>query len=117
MKKHFLALGAIAMFGYASPAGARPWIYMSTWSHGGSSHKCLNQAKAALEAEGFTKELAISYHKDKASGGVVEGVLPDSPVRAKIDCNPRDGITGLAVSGLDNQLTYDKYNKLFKSTW
>ena len=79
----------------------------------------MKQAKAALEAQGFTNEFETEWNEknDKSQGGRVQGVLPNSPVRAMIECNSKDGISGLGVSGLDNDLTYDKYVKLHKATW
>ena len=119
MRERFLALLALTIFGLPSPAAARPWLYVSTFSYGGNSEKCVNQAKAALEAQGFTKDVQIEWNvkNDKSQGGRVEGVLSSSPVRAKIECNSKDGITGLGVSGLDNDLTYAEYSKLHDASW
>ena len=108
---------AVTIIGIASPAAARPWLYISTFTYSGKAEVCLNQARTALASEGFTKDLEIDWQKDKANGGTVEGILTNSPIRAKIECNPKDGVTGLAVTGLDNDLTYSKYGKLFDATW
>lgn len=96
---------------------ARPWIYLSSFSYGGKAEDCLANAKKVMSEKGFTKELDVANFKEKAKGGWVEGLLPDSPVRAVIECNGTEGITSLAVSGLDADETFKKYDQLFDSKW
>ena len=105
----FIALGS-------SPALARPWVYLSSFSHGGTGEQCLGAARIALANAGFTRDEYTSRF-DSQKGGLVEALLTNSPVRAKIECDPKLGITSLAVSGLNNDLTYEKYMKLFKAEW
>jgi hypothetical protein len=100
-----------------SAAHARPFLYVSSFTHGGSARECLEGAKAALERSGFTRDLSIDYFDDQSIGGHVGGMLPDAPVAAKIECDQSIGVTALAVSGLDNELTYEKYGQLFEAKW
>ena len=50
-------------------------------------------------------------------GGHVDGKLRNYPVVAKIECDQSLGVTGLAVTGIDNKLTYEKYSDLFDKSW
>lgn len=47
----------------------------------------------------FTRDPAIEYFDDRSRGGHAGGILPDSPVAAKIECDKSIGVTALAVSG------------------
>ncbi len=100
----------------SAPAMARPWLYVSAFSYGGTGDSCLKDARKALASAGFTRDVeTIPF--DKQEGGHIEALLSNAPVRAKIECDPKLGVTSLAVSGLNNDLTYDKYSILFKAEW
>lgn len=100
-----------------APVSARPLIYTSATSYIGNTEMCLANAKEILVKQGFTRELETSYYKKKEAGGWVEGLLVDMPVRAIIECNGKEGVTALAVSGLENDVTFKKYSALFDSKW
>ena len=114
MKRIFLLCSLIALG--SSPALARPWVYLTSFSYGGTGEQCLGAARIALANAGFTRDVYTSRF-DSQKGGLVEALLSNSPVRAKIECDPKLGITSLAVSGLNNELTYEKYMELFKAEW
>ncbi|QNI72885.1 putative conserved secreted protein [Synechococcus sp. NOUM97013] len=114
MKRIFLLCSLIALG--SSPALARPWVYLTSFSYGGTGEQCLGAARSALANAGFTREEYTSRF-DNQKGGLVEALLTNAPVRAKIECDPKLGITSLAVSGLNNDLTYEKYMELFKAEW
>ena len=116
--KYLLPLLSIGLFS-GQAATARPWLYVSTFAYGGSGEKCLKNAAAALKEEGFTRDFEISRFKGKSRdmGGHVDAKLRNYPVVAKIECDQSLGVTGLAVTGLDNQLTYRKYSALFDKSW
>jgi hypothetical protein len=113
---HFV-LAAILGTSIATPASARPHIYITTTSYIGKTETCLNNAKEILSKQGFKRALEISYYATKESGGWIEGVQVDMPVRAIIECNGKEGITAFAVSGLDNDETFKKYSALYDSKW
>ena len=100
-------------------AYARPWLYVSGFTHGGSADECLQAAKEVLAKNGFKDELEIERYEgdSKNKGGFVTGELADAPVTAQIECNATEGLTTLGVSGLDNELTYKKYDDLFEAEW
>ena len=117
LRRFFLLSVAFAGIGLSSPLQARPWVYVNGTSYDGSAEQCLKNAKVALSKLGFTDDLEIDKYKEGEKGGFVEGVLPDSPVRAVIECNGSEGITAAAVSGLDGDLTYEKYSELYEAPW
>ena len=116
MRRFFLLL-PIWIFS-SQAAMARPWLYVSTFSYGGTGDECLDNAADALQEEGFTRDFEVVRFKGKSSkGGHVDGKLRNYPVVAKIECDQSLGVTGLAVTGLDNKLTYKKYSNLFDKDW
>ena len=117
LRHFFLFSVAFAGISLSSPLQARPWVYVNGTSYDGSGEQCLKNAKEALAKAGFTDDLEIDKYKAGNSGGFVEGLLPDSPVRAVIECNGSEGVTAAAVSGLDGDLTYEKYSELYKAPW
>jgi len=112
--KVFAAFIAFAII--PASAIARPWLYVSSFTYTGKLDACLDSAKKALTAAGFTQDLEISKTQSSKSGHV-EGLLQGEPVRAQIECNPSEGISALGVSGLENEITYNKYFQLYKSQW
>ena len=116
--RRFLLLLPIWIFS-SQAAMARPWLYVSTFAYSGTGEECLENAADALKEEGFTRDLEIKRFKGKSrnSGGHVDGKLRNYPVVAKIECDQSLGVTGLAVTGLDNKLTYKKYSNLFDKDW
>ena len=116
MRRFFLLL-PIWIFS-SQAAMARPWLYVSTFAYGGTGEECLDNAADALQEEGFTRDFEVVRFKGKSnSGGHVDGKLRNYPVVAKIECDQSLGVTGLAVTGLDNKLTYKKYSNLFDKDW
>ena len=79
----------------------------------------MENAADALKEEGFTRDFEIKRFKGESrnSGGHVDGKLKNYPVVAKIECDQSLGVTGLAVTGIDNKLTYKKYSNLFDKDW
>ncbi|MCP9819882.1 hypothetical protein KBZ18_10290 [Synechococcus sp. Cruz-9H2] len=98
-------------------AHSRPFLYISSFTYGGSAKQCLEGAKTALQRNGFTLNLSIQYYNNQSMGGSVSGSLPDAPVVAEIDCDKSIGVSAVAVSGLDNEVTYQKYTELYKEKW
>ena len=97
----------------------RPWLYVSTFAYAGTGEECLDNAADALREEGFTRDFEVKRFKGKSrnAGGHVDGKLRNYPVVAKIECDQSLGVTGLAVTGIDNKLTYEKYSDLFDKSW
>ena len=117
MRRFFLLL-PIWIFS-SQAAMARPWLYVSTFAYGGTGEECLDNAADALQEAGFTRDFEVVRFKGKSrnSGGHVDGKLRNYPVVAKIECDQSLGVTGLAVTGIDNKLTYEKYSDLFDKEW
>ena len=118
-----ILLGTTALFAIAlssaAPSFARPFQYISGFPYSGSAKECLLGAVKALKKAGFSRDLSTELFEDEMTGlgGHVEGYLKDLPVVASIECNQREGISALAVSGLDADITYEKYSSLFDAEW
>ena len=121
MKANLLGPGALLTITLSSiaPSFARPYQYMNGFSYSGSAKECLLSAEKVLKKAGFSRDLLTELFEDKMTGlgGTVEGYLKDLPVVASIECNQREGISVLAVSGLDADITYEKYELLFDAEW
>ena len=115
--RFLLLLLPIGLF-TSQAAMARPWLYVSTFSYSGTGEECLKNAAEVLKEEGFTRNFeVVRFKKLRSRGGHVDGKLRNYPVVAKIECDQSLGVTGLAVTGIDNQLTYKKYSILFDKSW
>jgi len=99
-----------------APAHAKPFIYTNVYSYGGDFKTCLKRAKQALVENGFSDfEENISA---ESKSGVTSGYRSqDSYLTAEIGCDQKLGVTTLGVAGLDNDATYEMYQKLGDATW
>ena len=102
-----------------APAFARPHLYISGFTYSGSANECLQGARKALVKAGFTRDLEIEkYDGDAAgNGGFVGGYLKNEAVTAEIECDSSQGMTIVGVSGLNDDLTYEKYEELYEAEW
>ena len=117
--RFFLFFLSLGLFSAGQAVIARPWLYVSTFAYGGTGEECLDNAADALREEGFTRDFDVKRFKGKSrnAGGHVDGKPRNHPVVAKIECDQSLGVTGLAVTGIDNKLTYGKYSALFDKEW
>tara|TARA_B100002052_G_C15420846_1_gene392733 strand:- start:118 stop:474 length:357 start_codon:yes stop_codon:yes gene_type:complete len=110
----FIAAGLFSVIS-AQAALARPDIYLSAFEYGASVDVCLEGAEQALIDAGFTENIEIDEIDEKLA--LIDGEMPSDAVTADILCDQSLGVTVLSVSGLDVDLTYDKYTELFDSEW
>ena len=106
---------ATLIAGISPPVFARPYLYISTFSYSGSVSVCLTNAGQALKRSGFTNDFDRDMTGEKS--GRVKAKIPSAAVVASIECDQSLGVTALAVSGLDNDLSYDKFKELFDASW
>ena len=99
----------------AGKVNARPYIYIGTYSHGRTHQECLAKAKTVLQKNGFGDFDENQYRKARASE--IKGYHNDESLTVVIECDQKLGTTSLAVSGLDNKLTYDMYEVFHKAEW
>ena len=113
------SIALASVLGVSSAASARPWLYVSGFTHSGNADTCLTAGKKALEKHGFSKELETDRYEgdSRQQGGFVEGRLANHAVVAVIECDSSEGLTTLGVSGLDNEMTYQKYKLLYDEKW
>ena len=73
-------------------------------------------AKAALREAGFTRNVNSNVNGGKRYGEVY-GDHYDGSMTAEINCEISKGVTILGVAGLDNDVTFRKYNELHRAEW
>tara|TARA_Y200000002_G_C22648771_1_gene650382 strand:- start:476 stop:841 length:366 start_codon:yes stop_codon:yes gene_type:complete len=114
-----VALALVTATGSFAPAFARPFLYVSGFSYSGSGEACLKGAQKALEAADFKRDIKTDKFDGDAAeqGGFVYGYLKKNPIVATIECDAGEGITTLGVSGLNDELTFKKYQELYDSEW
>lgn len=118
MKKLFAALPMALWVISGGAAIARPYVYIASFPYGAPATKCLESAESTLKKFKFTEDPWRDYSpKENDKVGRVYGTHEDSATRAVIYCNQIEGITSLAVGGLDNEATWDLYKKLFDTLW
>ena len=101
----------------SSPAvQAKPFLYVTSFSHGGTMKECLAGAKSAMKREGID-----SFYDDfistKNRYGKVSGYSSNEYLSVEIECDQKMGVTVLGVAGLDNDLAWDTYQALRKANW
>jgi len=99
----------------AQAALARPDIYTSAFEYGASVDVCLEGAEQALVDAGFTENIETDEIDEKLAS--IDGEMPSDAVTADILCDQSLGVTVLSVSGLDGDLTYEKYSELYDAEW
>ena len=99
----------------AGKVNARPYIYMGTYSYGGTHQDCIANAKTVLQKNRFGDFDENQYPKNRASE--IKGYHDDESLTVVIECDQKIGTTSFAVSGLDNKLTYDMYEVFHDADW
>ena len=110
-----IALTGIVAVASAGSAQARPYLYSDAFDYSGTVFECMKGARQALSDAGFNDNLYKEMQDEKI--GFVKGDLKNDSVTAEITCNQKLGITVMAVSGLDDNLTHKKYLTLYDATW
>jgi hypothetical protein len=96
---------------HQAPANAKPFLYMSSYDYSGSYLTCIDNAEKVLRSHGFSRELKSEKDADSRSAMVYAWHVDESAT-ADIRCYQKEGVTLLGVAGLDNETTYDFYQKL-----
>jgi hypothetical protein len=78
----------------------------------GSAETCLKDMKVAADKTGFSESQQILMDDNKKAGDF-HANQKGSPLHFTARCNPVDGVWSIAVSGIDNQQTYEEFNKVF----
>ena len=89
---------------------------MSSYDYDGSYVTCIGNAEKALRSQGFNRDLKSKKFPESRSA-MVYAWHDDESITADIRCYQKDGLTLLGVAGLDNDTTYDIYQKLQEATW
>ena len=97
-------------------AEAKPFIYVDSYSYSGTAEQCLKNARIVLNKLAFDNfYIDDSLKKERKLS--ISGYHKDEYLSVEIECDQKMGVTSLGVSGLDHELTFDMYEKLYKSKW
>ena len=106
-------IGAIVI---PAELNAKPFVYTSVFSYDSTYKVCLRNAKELLRKNGFDR-----FEDDdiniKSRRAATTAYHESEYITVDITCYQKHGITSLAVSGLDNDLTYRIYEKFYNSSW
>ena len=107
-------LGLLAI---STPAQAGPELYVQSLRVDESQSECLENFKRALLRAGFDRDLIFPSTYTNKSGKVLQdGWKADSSdenITVSFECDSRNGIGAVAVSGSNNEGTYKMYRKVF----
>ena len=118
MNHLFVCIGCIATIGgIASPASLAGFNAPYVWAYrqGGTLNECIVGAQKALEANGF-KVVEVVYGESKKSA-VVYSEHTDKALGASIGCDPSEGRSSLAVSGMNDTEAWDAVKSIEKVGW
>ena len=80
----------------------------------GSLDKCLGDAKKAATKTGFTESQVVVMDDDKKAGDF-HADQKGSTLHMTFRCDPPQGVWSAAVSGVDNEQTFNGYNEVMKA--
>ena len=95
---------------------AKPFIYTSFYSYSGSYKSCIKKAEAVLTSLGF-EEFEYDNTDENNRSVSIAGYHKNEYLTAEIECDQKLGITSLGIAGLDNEITFEYYEKLHDSEW
>ena len=114
-KSCFLAiLGPLSM---GAPALAGPDLYVDSLKVDVSQSECLENFKLDLLRAGFDRDSIVPQTSTNKSGKEIQdgwgAESSDDNITVSVDCDSRNGIGAVAVSGSNAERTYNMYKKVF----
>ena len=98
----------------AAPAAAiaSTTAYVGGGLLSGTVEACIKDMKMAANKNGFTESQETIMSDDKKSGSF-HANHKDSPMHFTANCAPKAGVWSMSVSGIDNDMTFEMYGKVF----
>jgi len=78
----------------------------------GSVESCLKNMKTVADKNKFTEAQENVMSDDKKSGSF-HADHKDSPMHFTANCAPNAGVWSMSVSGIDNEMTFEMYGKVW----
>ena len=78
----------------------------------GTVEACIKDMKTAADKNGFTESQETIMSDDKKSGDF-HANHKDSPMHFTANCSPKAGVWSMSVSGIDNDMTFEMYGKVW----
>lgn len=103
-----------------APLGAQagPALYASSFPVNGSQAACIKDTRDVLiRASMRQKDIRSTTYKDNAGRDIQNGWIADHPtenISVVFECDARNGMGAIGVSGSNNDATYDVYSQLWE---
>ena len=94
-----------------APCLASPFAYTTGGLLNTDLKTCLAHAKSAATKAGFTEGQEEALDEDKKDGSFFAS-KPNIPVALAVRCFPTAGVFSLAVSGINNDTSFEEFKKL-----
>ncbi len=94
----------------SSPSLASPYVYTTGGLLNADLKTCIADAKSSATQTGFTAEQEEVLDEDKKDGTFFAS-KPDAPISLAVRCFPTSGVYSLAVSGINNDRSFDEWKK------
>jgi hypothetical protein len=114
-KSCFLTI--LGLFAMGTPALAGPILYVDSLKIDVSQSECLEDFRLDLLKAGFARDLIVPTTYINKSGKAVQSgwdaESSDENIAVSVECDGRNGIGAVAVSGSNAERTYKMYEKVF----
>jgi hypothetical protein len=114
-KSCFLAILGLSAMG--TPALAGPDLYVDSLKVDVSQSECIENFKLDLIRAGFDRDFIVPTTYTNKSGKVIqdgwEAGSSEENITVSVECDSRNGIGAVAVSGSNRASTYKMYVKVF----
>ena len=108
---------SLAVLAAPLPVQAGPHLYANSFGYNSSQANCLDATRKVLIQAGFSQsDIEKTVYTDKDKRDVQNGWTASHPtenITAVFECDARNGMGAMAVSGANDDATYEVYSKLW----
>ena len=112
-----LASAALVSLSCLFPAFSRAStsVAVDSWLLKYAADACINDAMRAANQVGFTINQEVIKYGPRNQNRILYASSIDGPYSMAFACEESDGTVGLAVSGLNNDMTFQMYQAVLKA--
>lgn len=116
MRFSLRALLSFLCFNYtfALPAFSAPHVYTTAFLLDGDLQTCINESKDAGAKTKFTDDIQVIKTNDQ-KGASIYAVSTLGSFSMAVECDPPGGTVSIAVSGINNDDTFQLFKELLNS--
>jgi hypothetical protein len=97
----------------SAPSQASPFVYTTGGLLNADLKTCMADAKRVATKTGFTEGQEDALDEDKKDGSFFASKA-DAPLSLAVRCFPTAGVYSLALSGVNNDTTWEEWQKFLK---